>query len=102
MQFDHYGPTDDLQGVDVPRPSPGDTREDEVFILIKGAAPTGIKGMLREAGRDKSMPRPDGYQVSPERMAQAAKDLGNDLLGLSITPVSGLAALPVEPRTRSE
>lgn len=98
------------------------TREDEVFMLIKGTAlvwyddvqyeleeggvvflprqvphayritsatadllmintPGGIEGMFRQAGRDKSTPRPDGFQLSPERMAEAATDFGNVIIG---------------------
>ncbi|MCV7228517.1 cupin domain-containing protein [Mycolicibacterium komossense] len=98
------------------------TREDEVFMLIKGTAlvwhddqemelaeggivflpkniphayritsatadllmintPAGIEGMFRYSGRDRSTPRPDGFQISPERMAQGAKDYGQVILG---------------------
>jgi quercetin dioxygenase-like cupin family protein len=87
------------------------TREDEVFMLIKGTAlvwyddqelelseggivflpkniphayritskkadllmintPAGIEGMFRYAGRDRAMPRPEGFEISPERMAR--------------------------------
>jgi hypothetical protein len=34
--------------------------------------PAGIEGMFRLSGRDKSLPRPDGYQMSPAVMARAA------------------------------
>lgn len=98
------------------------TREDEVFMLIKGTAlvwhddqemelaeggivflpkniphayritsatadllmintPAGIEGMFRYSGRDRSTPRPDGFEISPERMAQGAKDYGQVILG---------------------
>ena len=98
------------------------TREDEVFMLIKGTAlvwyddqeyelaeggvvflprgvphayritsaeadllmvntPGGIEGMFRFSGRDKSTPRPDGFQISPERMAEAAEKFGNVIVG---------------------
>jgi quercetin dioxygenase-like cupin family protein len=98
------------------------TREDEVFMLIKGTAlvvvpdqrhelseggvvflprgvphgyritsekadllmintPAGIEGMFRLSGRDKSLPRPDGYQMSPAVMAQAAEKYGNVIVG---------------------
>jgi quercetin dioxygenase-like cupin family protein len=98
------------------------TREDEVFMLIKGTAlvwyddqeyelaeggvvflprgvphayritsakadllmintPGGIEGMFRHAGRDKATPRPEGFQISPERMAEAAEKFGNVIVG---------------------
>jgi quercetin dioxygenase-like cupin family protein len=98
------------------------TREDEVFMLIKGTAllwsddqemelseggivflpkniphayritsdradllmictPSGIEGMFRYAGRDMSTPRPDGYEVSPQRMGEAAEQYGQIILG---------------------
>ena len=98
------------------------TREDEMFMLIKGTAlvwcddqqyelseggvvflprgvphgyritseqadllmintPAGIEGMFRMAGRDKSRPRPDGYQMSPDVMAEAAEKYGNVVVG---------------------
>jgi quercetin dioxygenase-like cupin family protein len=96
------------------------TREDEVFLLIKGTAlvwcddeeyelaeggivflpkgiphgyritskkadllmintPAGIEGMFREAGRDKSTPRPDGFQITPD--PGAAARYGNVIIG---------------------
>jgi quercetin dioxygenase-like cupin family protein len=99
------------------------TREDEVFMLIKGTAlvwygddeptelaeggivflpknvphayritsdkadllmintPAGIEGMFRFAGRDKADPRPDGWQISLDRMGQASTDFGNVIMG---------------------
>jgi quercetin dioxygenase-like cupin family protein len=98
------------------------TREDEVFMLIKGTAlvwsddqemelseggivylpkdiphayritspkadllmintPAGIEGMFRYAGRDKSGPRPDGFEIPPERFAEAAQQFGQIILG---------------------
>jgi quercetin dioxygenase-like cupin family protein len=98
------------------------TREDEVFMLIKGSAlvwsddqemelaeggivyppknvphgyritsdtadllmictPGGIEGMFRHAGRDMSDPRPEGYQISPQRMAEAADMYGQVVVG---------------------
>jgi quercetin dioxygenase-like cupin family protein len=98
------------------------TREDEVFMLIKGTAlvwyddqeyelaeggvvflprgvphayritsakadllmintPGGIEGMFRYAGRDKSTLRPEGFQISPERMAEGAEKFGNVIVG---------------------
>jgi mannose-6-phosphate isomerase-like protein (cupin superfamily) len=98
------------------------TREDEVFMLIKGAAllwcddqemelseggivflpkdiphayritskkadllmintPAGIEGMFRYAGRDRATPRPDGFEISAERMAAGADKFGQIILG---------------------
>lgn len=89
------------------------TREDEVFMVIKGEAllwyddqemelheggivylprkvphayritskkadllmictPAGIEGMFRHAGRDRSLPRPEGFAISPEKLAEAS------------------------------
>ncbi|MEZ0109914.1 quercetin dioxygenase-like cupin family protein [Catenulispora sp. EB89] len=96
------------------------TREDEVFLLIKGTAlvwcddqeyelaeggvvylprniphgyritsakadllmintPAGIEGMFRETGRDKSTPRPDGFQITPN--PAIADKYGNVIIG---------------------
>jgi len=98
------------------------TREDEVFMLIKGTAlvwsgeeehelteggivylprniphayritskkadllmintPAGIEGMFRYAGRDTSTARPDGFEISPQRLAEAAEKFGNVVVG---------------------
>ncbi|HEX4791862.1 MAG TPA: cupin domain-containing protein [Actinospica sp.] len=96
------------------------TREDEVFLLLKGTAlvwcddqeyelaeggvvflpkriphgyritskkadllmintPAGIEGMFRETGRDKSTPRPAGYEVKPD--PGLADKYGNVIVG---------------------
>jgi quercetin dioxygenase-like cupin family protein len=98
------------------------TREDEVFMLIKGTAlvwvddeeielaeggivflpkniphgyritspkadllmintPAGIEGMFRYAGRDKATPRPEGFEISLQRMAEASEKFGNIIVG---------------------
>ena len=98
------------------------TREDEVFLLIKGTAlvwcdeqeyeldeggivylprniphcyritskkadllmintPAGIEGMFREAGRDKSAPRPPGFEVNPD--PSVAERYGSIVVGPS-------------------
>ena len=98
------------------------TREDEIFMLIKGEAllwlgeeqmelseggivylpknmphgyritsdtadllmittPGGIEGMFQQAGRDIATPRPDGFRITPERLAEAAENHGQILLG---------------------
>ncbi|KIF75319.1 cupin [Streptomyces sp. 150FB] len=98
------------------------TREDEVFMLIKGSAllwsgdeemelseggivylpknvphgyritsdtadllmictPGGIEGMFRHAGRDLATPRPEGFEITKERMAEAADMYGQIIVG---------------------
>jgi quercetin dioxygenase-like cupin family protein len=98
------------------------TREDEIFMLIKGTAllwlgeeemelseggivflpknvphgyritsntadllmiatPAGIEGMFRHAGRDVSTPRPEGFAISREKLAEAADLHGQVILG---------------------
>jgi quercetin dioxygenase-like cupin family protein len=98
------------------------TREDEVFMLLKGTAlvwyddremelseggivflpkniphayritskkadllmintPAGIEGMFRYAGRDKAEPRPDGFEISVQRMGEASAKFGNVIVG---------------------
>jgi len=98
------------------------TREDEVFMLIKGSAlvwcddqemelseggvvflprnvphgyritsdtadllmictPGGIEGMFRHAGRDMASPRPEGFEISPDRLAEAADMYGHIIVG---------------------
>jgi hypothetical protein len=43
--------------------------------------PAGIEGMFRAAGRDLATPRPEGFQISPERMAEAADAYGQVIVG---------------------
>ncbi|MFC1407842.1 cupin domain-containing protein [Streptacidiphilus sp. N1-12] len=98
------------------------TREDEVFMLLKGSAlvwsdgeemelseggivylpknvphgyritsdradllmictPGGIEGMFRHAGRDLATPRPEGFEISRDRMAEAADLYGQVIVG---------------------
>jgi quercetin dioxygenase-like cupin family protein len=98
------------------------TREDEVFMLLKGTAlvwyddeeyelaeggvvylprnvphayritskkadllmintPAGIEGMFRYAGRDRSTPRPAGFEISAQRLAEASEKFGNVVIG---------------------
>ena len=112
----------DVAEGEAPRPYHWRTREDEVFLLIKGTAlvwsdeqeiqlseggivylprniphayritskkadllmintPAGIEGMFRETGRDKSTPRPEGFEISPARMAEGADKFGQIILG---------------------
>lgn len=98
------------------------TREDEIFLLVKGTAlvwsddqeselseggivylpknvphgyritsdtadllmictPGGIEGMFRHAGRDLSTPRPEGFEISTDLMAEAADLYGQIIVG---------------------
>ncbi|WP_329586056.1 hypothetical protein OG500_34610 [Kitasatospora sp. NBC_01250] len=41
--------------------------------------PAGIEGMFRETGRDRSTPRPPGFQVTPD--PAIADKYGNVILG---------------------
>ena len=47
--------------------------------LLMINTPTGIEGMFRETGRDKSAPRPPGYQVKPD--PSISDRFGNIILG---------------------
>jgi quercetin dioxygenase-like cupin family protein len=49
--------------------------------LLMINTPAGIEGMFRFAGRDKATPRPDGFEISTERMAEASEKFGNVILG---------------------
>jgi quercetin dioxygenase-like cupin family protein len=98
------------------------TREDEVFMLIKGTAlmwcgddeaelseggiiylprniphayritsskadmlmictPGGSEGFFRHAGRDRATPRPEGFQVTTQRLKEAADLYGSTIVG---------------------
>ena len=43
--------------------------------------PAGIEGMFRYAGRDRATPRPEGFEISPARMAEGADKFGQVILG---------------------
>jgi hypothetical protein len=43
--------------------------------------PAGIEGMFRHAGRDRAELRPDGFEISPAWMAEAAEKFGNVIVG---------------------
>lgn len=98
------------------------TREDEVFLLLKGEAlvwvgderhelseggvvylprniphgyritsdradlllivtPAGIEEMFRHAGRDVTTPRPDGFEITKAKLAEAAALRGTRIIG---------------------
>ena len=45
------------------------------------ATPGGLEGMFRMAGRDRSTPRPENFELSPDLMARAADEYGQVVLG---------------------
>ncbi len=50
--------------------------------LLMINTPAGIEGgMFRYAGRDRATPRPDGFEISPTRMAEGADKFGQIILG---------------------
>jgi quercetin dioxygenase-like cupin family protein len=49
--------------------------------LLMINTPAGIEGMFRYAGRDKSTPRPDGFEIPAERLTEASERFGNVILG---------------------
>jgi len=53
----------------------------ETADLLMICTPAGIEGMFRYAGRDLSTPRPDGFEISPEVLAEAADRYGQVVLG---------------------
>ena len=55
------------------------TSDEADFLLI--TTPGGIEGMFRKAGRDLSEPRPEGFEVSIDRLAEAAAEYGQTVLG---------------------
>jgi hypothetical protein len=49
--------------------------------LLMIATPAGIEGMFRQAGRDRSTPRPPGFEISKEALAAAADAYGQVVIG---------------------
>ncbi|MFJ8580904.1 cupin domain-containing protein [Micromonospora sp. NPDC093277] len=49
--------------------------------LLMICTPAGIEGMFRQAGRDRAAPRPDGFEIDPAVMAQAADAYGQIIVG---------------------
>ena len=50
----------------------------EMLIIC---TPGGIEGLYRYVGRDRATQRPDGWAITPERLAEGAKMVGNVVLG---------------------
>jgi quercetin dioxygenase-like cupin family protein len=55
------------------------TSEKADLLMIN--TPAGIEGMFRHAGRDRSTPRPDGFEISPELLAEASEKYGSVIVG---------------------
>jgi quercetin dioxygenase-like cupin family protein len=53
------------------------TSERADLLMIN--TPAGIEGMFRETGRDKTLPRPDGFRVSPD--PAISEKYGNVIVG---------------------
>lgn len=49
--------------------------------LLLMATPAGLEKMFRHAGRDLREPRPEGFEISMELLAEAAELSGNVVLG---------------------
>jgi hypothetical protein len=49
--------------------------------LLMICTPGGLEGMFRHAGRDLSTPRPEGFRIDPELLAEAADKYGQIVLG---------------------
>ncbi|MGH3416954.1 MAG: cupin domain-containing protein [Actinocrinis sp.] len=53
----------------------------ETADLLMICTPGGIEGMFRDAGRDMATPRPEGFEISRERMKHAADLYGQVIVG---------------------
>ncbi|KUL45274.1 hypothetical protein ADL28_37730 [Streptomyces violaceusniger] len=55
------------------------------FDVSAGEAPPfhvgGLEKMFRHAGRDPRKPRPEGFEIPPQLLAEAAEPSGNAVLG---------------------
>ncbi|MGA4844057.1 cupin domain-containing protein [Streptomyces sp. G45] len=49
--------------------------------LLMICTPAGIEGMFRHAGRDRSEPRPVGFAIDPDLLAEAADRYGQVVVG---------------------
>lgn len=49
--------------------------------LLMICTPAGIEGMFRHAGRDRSTPRPDGFEIPLPLMQEASELFGNVIVG---------------------
>lgn len=49
--------------------------------MLMVCAPGGSEGFFRRVGRDLAEPRPPGFRITPERLAEAAGMFGSTILG---------------------
>jgi hypothetical protein len=49
--------------------------------LLMNNTPSEIEGMFRHAGRDRVTPRSDGFEISPEPLAEASDEYGSVIVG---------------------
>ena len=49
--------------------------------LLMINTPAGIEGMFRHAGRDRSTPRPDGFEISPALLSEASEKYDSVIVG---------------------
>ncbi|MFJ7590919.1 cupin domain-containing protein [Streptomyces sp. NPDC097617] len=49
--------------------------------LLVIATPGGMEEMFRHAGRDITTPRPDGFEITKDKLAEAAALRGNTIVG---------------------
>jgi uncharacterized cupin superfamily protein len=49
--------------------------------LLMINTPAGIEGMFRYAGRDRATPRPEDFEISPERLVEGTDKFGQIILG---------------------
>jgi hypothetical protein len=49
--------------------------------MLMICTPGGIEGFFSRAGRDRATPRPEGFEITPQRLAAAAELFGSTILG---------------------
>jgi len=49
--------------------------------MLMICTPGGIEGFFRRAGRDRATPRPDGFEITPQLLSEAAGLFGSTILG---------------------
>jgi hypothetical protein len=49
--------------------------------MLMICTPAGSEGFFRQAGRDRAMPRPEAFTITPERLAEASELSGSVIIG---------------------